>query len=181
MAMRYINDWRARGTNSLALLALCASAIGLASPAQADIIQIAAAAFAFRDSGAVGNAPYNDRGLLYQGDGEYVAPVVFSTNGQFVCRFSLIYRDNDADNNITARLHKKPFTLATNTAFGFTVVMAQVASSGATQNTRKATTTAITQPGLNLGQAFYFAEISIPDNAPVEVLGVQIDVRNTCP
>lgn len=68
-------------------------------------------------------------GLLTETLGRYFAPIVFPQDGLNVCRFSLIYRDFDA-NDITARLMKKPFTLNTNTAFDPAVRMANVTSKG---------------------------------------------------
>jgi hypothetical protein len=104
---------------------------------------------------------------------------MFPESGDEVCAFSMIYRDNDA-NDVTARLMRKPFELGAATAFDPAVTMAQVASSGASMNTRKARTTNIKQPKVRAGRGFYYIELEVPDGTNIEVFGFQIGMKPDC-
>ena len=121
------------------VLAGCVAAgIGISS-VNAAVLQISATGLVLRTTAASTDKPGDEQnGLLTATQGRYFAPVVFPTTGERVCSFAVVYRDNDGDNNITAKLQKKPFTLGTNTGFDPPATMAQVSSVGATTNTKKA-------------------------------------------
>src|SRR5437879_5676100 len=88
---------------------LCCSVLsfciaGTVTAARAETLQIAAPAFTGHSAASEGDV---NQGLLLNAQGSYFAPVVFPASGQLVCRFKLIYRDNDADVNLTASLQRK--------------------------------------------------------------------------
>ena len=122
-----------------------------------------------------------DRGVLIQGDGGFFfASVPFPVNGQRVCRFSLVYHDINANEAIVATLNRKRFTIDGN-AFKAPIVMATVSSEAGVPNTaRKVSTRDISNPTINKSNSFYYVELFI-ETFNLNVLGVQIDVRNTCP
>jgi hypothetical protein len=160
------------------LLTLVAASIGLSVAAQAEIIQIPAITFANRSSATVvGDSNF---GTLTNATGTFFAPVPFPVNGQIVCRFTLIHRDNDADFGITARLLKKRILLGQN-PFTPPVEMAKVetGNAGTTATVQRLFDRSITQARVDLTRAFYYVELTIPATT-LEVLGVQIDVRQSC-
>ena len=162
------------------VLAGCVVAgLGISS-VNAAVLQISATGLVLRTAPASTDKPGNQQnGLLTDTQGRYFAPVVFPTTGERVCSFAVVYRDNDAL-NITAKLMKKTFTIGTATAFDPAVTMAQVSSAGGNMNTRRAVTSAITQPLIDTVRAFYYVELDVPDGANIEVLGMQINVQPTC-
>jgi hypothetical protein len=151
----------------------------IASNAVADIIQISAVTFAAR-AGSVTPGTAN-QGTMTNADGRYYAAVPFTTNGNRVCRFTLVHRDFDSDAGITARLMKKKVLVGSN-AFEAPVVMATAATRAgfASQFVGKRHDTIIDEPVINLNAAFYYVELEF-GNALLEALGVQIDVRPSCP
>jgi hypothetical protein len=104
----------------------------------------------------------------------------FPINRQQVCRFTLLYHDVNAQDTLTARLVRKPFAVGGD-PFSSPVIMAEVSSASEVSDTvRRATTTAITSPTITKGRAFYYVEVEAP-TFNLNMLGVQIDVRPTCP
>ncbi len=164
------------------VMAACATAFG-ASAASADIVSIAAPAFTMHCPCAT--PPDVERfgqvinGLLTETKGILYAAVPFTTDGANVCSFTMIYRDNDADKNVVAVLKKKPFTLG-GSAFDPPLNMAAVASTGADNGVRKASTSLINQRTLTLTSAFYYVQVQFVADT-LEFLGVQIVVKPTCP
>jgi hypothetical protein len=152
----------------------------IASNAVADTIQIPAVAFAQRASSIEpGVAQF---GTLTTAEGKYYAAVPFpySSNGDFVCSFKLIHRDNDAELEVIARLFKKRI-LVGQSPFGKPVRMAQ-ARSGAGAAVTAITVvsdTSIAGNPLVLNSAFYYVELEITGTT-VEVLGVQIEYGPVC-
>ena len=160
------------------LLALCAAMTGLATAARADIIQIAAVAFANRStSTSVGDPNF---GMLSNATGTFFAAVPFTTHGDNVCKFDLVYRDNDSDFGITAKLMKKRVQIG-NTPFVPAVTIARVVTgnAAAAAGVQRRSDATINQPTIDLMRGFYYVELTVPA-ATLEVLGVQIDVRPTC-
>jgi len=150
----------------------------IASNAVADIIQIPAITFASRSgSTAIGDAT---QGTLTNATGKFYAAVPFTTNGQRVCRFTLVHRDNDTSFTIVARLLKKPIVVGGN-AFEVPTEMAKASTGAAftTQFVAKRHDTTIVDPVINLNSSFYYVELEITGTL-VEILGVQIDVRPSC-
>jgi hypothetical protein len=160
------------------LLALCASMVGPATTARAEIIQIAAVAFANRSSSTnIGDPNF---GMLSNATGTFFAAAPFTTNGDNVCKFDLVYRDNDTDFGITAKLMKKRVQIG-NTPFVPAVTIAKVdtGTTAAAAGVQRRSDTTINQPTVDLVRGFYYVELTVPA-ATLEVLGVQIDVRPTC-
>lgn len=164
------------------ILALAVGSISTPAPAfttaNSLIIQIPAIAFAIRDNSTLtGN---NNQGVLEDGTGTYYAAVPFPVDGQRVCSFTLIHRDNDADSAITARLLKKNIVLD-GFVFDPPIQMARVTTGVAVGaiGVRSKTDVSIAQPLINLRNAFYYVELTLGSNL-LEVLGVQIEVNPTC-
>jgi hypothetical protein len=181
-------DCRAGRRAGIALLWLFGaflSAVGFAPAASADILQIAGAGFERRcPCGADGAQDDAEefRGVLQPKNVSmrYFAPVVFPVNGQSVCSFSLVYHDINAGDAMVATLKRKIFNLG-GSPFNFNTVMASVQSAAGTPNTvRRATDNTIFSPVINTANSFYFVQIDVP-TVNLNILGVQIDVRPTCP
>lgn len=171
-----------RARASLRVAALCAAFFGMTSIASADVIQISATAFALRTAaGSSDVAGEGGLGLLQNAKGSYFAAVAFPTTGN-VCRFNLVYRDFDADFQIIARLMKKKIAIG-GSAFVAPVVMAALRTGKATASDTVArrSTAAITEPTIAApGTAFYFVQLFVPATT-LQVLGVEIVVKPTCP
>jgi hypothetical protein len=168
------------------LLALVVAGLGIllaVSQAGADTLQISGA-------GLVRHCPCDvdaaDDALLEQGvlkpqttNGLYFAPVVFPRDGETVCRFTMVYRDVNAADTITAQLLRKRFTNGGSAALA-PVVMSTVRSAAGTPNTvRVATDTTIAQSTINTNNSFYFIQVQVP-TVNLEILGFQIEVGLTC-
>ena len=169
--------WRSRAA-CIALAAVGAATVGLTAVARAEIIQIPAITFATRSNATViGDANF---GTLTNATGTFFAPVPFPVDGDRVCQFTLVHRDNDGDFGIRARLVKKKILVGQN-PFDPPVVMAAVATGNApaSAGVQKKTDITIKQPIIDLAGAFYYVELTIPATT-LEVLGVQIDVRPQC-
>ena len=164
-----------------ASLAFGAAMFGTISVANAELLQISATGLVLRTASASSDlVGIEDKGLLSGTSGRYFAPVPFP-NGVTVCAFSLIYHDNDG-NDVTARLLKKHFTLGAPTAFNLPVVMAEVSSTGASSNVRRARKLNIKQPLIDATKAFYFVELVVPSVTFIDILGLQIEYNaTTCP
>ena len=151
--------------------------------ANAEIISLSAVDFVLRCSPLCQTSPEPDpseveKGVLKPFDiGTYFARVPFPANGLNVCSFALIHQDK-SDENMTARLLRKVFKLG-NPALNNPKVMAQVVSSGNSDNARRAKTTNINAAKISQGNSFYYVEVDV--NFNLRFLGVQIDVRPTCP
>ncbi len=162
---------------SAGLLAAALAAFVAVPAARAEILQLSATAFVAR--GVTSSVDDEGAGMLQNATGQYYSIVPFPVGGMRVCRFSLLYRDFDVNHNITARLLRKNINIG-GTAFTPPVVMAQVASNGSNDNMRRASTTAITNPVISPGTAFYYVDLDIPFSA-LQIVGVQIEHKATCP
>ena len=157
------------------VLALSAAIAAFAAPAGAAVLEISAPGF-FRHG-----APAPDevnQGVLTNAVGKYFSAVSFPVSGQKVCRFSLVFGDNDADFNITAKLFRRAVNLG-GPVFGANVLMAQVRSGGAQPNVRRASDTTIASNTIATQSAFYTVEIQIPGGA-LDPIGVQIEYKPSC-
>jgi len=153
------------------------------SQARADRLQISGA-------GLVRHCPCDvdpaDDALVEQGvlkpqttNGRYFAAVVFPRDGETVCRFSMVYRDVNGAQTITAQLLRKSFTVGGNAA-SQPIVMATVKSAAGTPNTvRVAADSTIKAAHINTNNSFYFIEADVP-TVNLEILGFQIEVAPTC-
>lgn len=157
------------------ILSACFTCLAVTSMASAETMQISASGFTAHGP----NPGEVNQGLLLNAQGKYYAPVVFPAKGQLVCRFKLVYRDNDTDVDLTARLFRKLAIIGGN-PFDPPVLMASVSSSGAAATTRRAATAIIVQRVINNTNSLYYVEIDFPLTT-LEALGVEIDVQPTCP
>ena len=170
---------------SLTILATLGCLLALGRSAHAELIVLSAVDFVKRCivECTVPNGDENviDRGVLKPNDGgRFFASVSFPVNGQRVCSFALVYHDINANDPLTAKLIRKRFVLGAD-AFNNPIVMASVASAaGVTDAARRVTTTAINQPVIQKGNSFYYVEV-FAKTINLDFLGVQIDVRPTCP
>lgn len=168
--------------NRLVLAVLLGCALAAEIPrAGADVLQIAGPAFTGHGVPSFTPAAQGDvnQGLLLNAQGSYFAPVLFPTSGQQVCRLALVYRDNDADFDVSASLLRKPAVIGGN-AFDPPITMASVSSSGADNAVRESETTVVKRRIINTGNFFYFVELHFPQ-ATLEAIGVQVEVKPTCP
>ena len=77
-----------------AIFLLFATAI----PTLADVISIPAVSFVLRTGDGSGDRVGEaGNGVLQNATGKYYAPVILPVAGQNICRFNLVYQDNDAD------------------------------------------------------------------------------------
>jgi hypothetical protein len=156
-----------------------------ASQVNAELIAIPAAAFIERCTFApcAIDADDNvfDKGVLKTTNGSrFFAPVSFPKNGDRVCSFSLVYQDLNAADPLDATLFRKQFELGEN-ADNNPITMATVQSaSGASPAARKVTARDINSPVIKNNTSFYYVEVFAPE-FNLNFLGVQIDVRPTCP
>ena len=167
----------------LSTLTVILGALAL-TPAKAEILSISGATFFQQCSPACapsGGVPTLDRGVLKATDvSKFYASVEFPIGGQQICSFSIVYQDVNGNENMTARLFRKTFTLGGN-VFNNPLAVATVNSAnGVVQQVRKATTTAISPRGIAKGNSFYYVEIFFP-TINLALIGVQIDYRPTCP
>jgi hypothetical protein len=162
---------------ALATLSLIFCGIAV-SAASADVIQIPAIAFTER-SGIVkiGDAM---GGTMTNAQGKFYAAVPFVNDGDFVCRFTLVHRDNDTDSQIIARLFKKRI-IADGMPFAAPVLMARVQTGIATAvaGVTSISNITINANKLTLNQAFYYVELEFGSDL-LEALGVQIEYAPAC-
>ena len=157
---------------------------GFLSSAEAEVLGISATGFVLH---CPCTPDASDKSLETNGvlqitrqNSRFYSAVVFPKNGERVCSFSLLYRDVNANDTIRARLFKKTFTVG-GPAFNSPVVMATASSaSGVPDTVRLAKTTTINQPIINKANAFYYVLVDAP-TINLAFLGVQIDVKPTCP
>jgi hypothetical protein len=157
--------------------------LGIASPAMADILQISATSLVRRcpcGSDPTDNAEVT-AGVLQskQANARYFYSVIFPRDGETVCRFSMVYRDVNANDTMVARLKRKRFAVGGD-AFNAPAVMATLTSeSGVVDTVRRATTTNIRQGAINTANSFYFLEVEVP-TVNLELLGFQIELEPQC-
>ena len=165
----------------LSMLTVLLGALAI-TPANAEIISISGAAFIQQCPCAPsGGIPTLDRGVLKPTDvSKFYVDVPFPIGGQKICSLSIVYQDINANDNMTARLFRKKFALGGN-VFNNPVAIATVSSAnGVVQQVRKATTTAVNPRAISKGDSFYYVEVFFP-TINVNLIGVQIDHRPTCP
>ncbi|HEX9905415.1 MAG TPA: hypothetical protein VGA77_10665, partial [Propylenella sp.] len=94
--------------------------------------------------------------------------------------FSLVYHDINNNDPLVAKLMKKKFKVGED-AFSAPVVMATVNSGpGVVDAARRASTTNIASRTIQKKNAFYYIEV-FSETINLNIIGVQIDVRATCP
>lgn len=163
------------------LAAACLSVFALAGTAAANILQISATGFVLHCNCLEPDFSNEEKGVIFPQQSPYrlFSPVVFPVDGQNVCSFSVVYQDKNGAENLAATLKRKRFSLG-NDALVEPIVMASVQSAdGVSDAARRARTRDINQPKINAANSFYYVEIN--GNVNHNLLGVQIDVRPTCP
>jgi len=150
--------------------------------ARAEIVSIAAAGFVQQCPCVGGSTPEIDRGVLVaNGAAKYFASVPFPTNGQRICSLSMVYHDTNANDALEARLLRKVVVPGSSAAFNTPTILAKVSSApGVSQQARKVTSTDIDTPVITKQSAFYYVEITVP-TVNLNLIGIQIDYRPTCP
>ena len=146
------------------------------APAAAYVVQISAVAFVEHDS-----SPDIDGtafGVLEDAHGAYFAAVNFPVNGHHVCRFSMVYGDNEPSADLTARLYRRVANIGGEVSDQI-FLMARVSSTGAQPQVRRATTRSISSNTVSINDSFYFVHLEILAKT-LDPIGVQIDVRPTC-
>jgi hypothetical protein len=175
---------RSRGAILAAAGLALAALAGFATAARAELLGISATGFVLHCPCAVdpSDESLERNGVLQitRQNSRFYSAVVFPKNGDKVCSFSLVYRDVNGNDAIRARLFKKTFAVG-GPAFGSPVVMATASSApGVSDTVRQTRTTSINQPAINKANAFYYVLVDAP-TINLAFLGVQIDVRATCP
>lgn len=167
-------DWLTAG------LILGASLFGYAGSAQADVLQISALGFV-QHCNPCANPDVEQNGVLLPQNSFFhlFSPVIFPVDGQNVCSFSLVYQDANGAENMRASLKQKQFVVGQSALDTPAFVMATVQSAGSANVVGRKITKAITHPKINSLRSFYYVELE--GNVNENVLGVQIDVRPTCP
>lgn len=167
---------------ALGVLAIVAATFAFAPAAKADMISISGAAFIQQcPCSASGNLPDVNKGVLVPTDqSNLYAAVDFPKNGQKICSLSVVYQDINANDAMTAKLFRKAFVVGGNPFNNPTVIASVSSAPGVVNTVRKATTTTINSPTINETTGFYYVEVSVP-TINLNLLGVQIDYRPTCP
>ncbi len=161
---------------------VAASALILSGAANAAIVSIPGAAFhvAAPSSQTLNAFPDLVNGKLQAaGMAVLVAPVDFPVNGQMICRMTLVYQDKNGTENLKVRLLRKSAVSGVN-ADSAAIVMGQVSSVGNAATTGKAATTVIAPRKIDELNSFYFLDTGFI-NFNLNLIGVQLDVRTTCP
>lgn len=171
-----------RFRRALTMLVLFAGGLTLAPAARAEILSISGAGFIQQCPCAPsGNLPDVNRGVLVPTDqSNLYAAVDFPVRGQRICSFSLVYQDINNADTMTARLLRKGFLVGSNPFNNPTVVASASTAAGVVNTVRKTTTTLANPPAIDETSWFYFVEVSAP-TINLNLLGVQIDYRPTCP
>lgn len=164
-------------------LACGAGLLGMASPARAEIMSYSATGFVRHcpcvEDGTQESSTHDGVLEMTGQFSTFYMAVDFPKDGQKVCSVSLVYRDVNGNDAIRARLYKKSFSSG-GPAFTAPVLMATATSAAGTPDTvRIAKTSAINQPSIAQGGAFYYLLVDAP-TINLAFLGVQIDVKGTC-
>jgi hypothetical protein len=165
---------------SIRAAALSAAALTtlIGSPARATVLDIPAVSMA-QTFGAA-DAVDRSLGLLDPTGGrtKWIAPLPFQGNGQ-VCRFSIVYRDVNAQETITARLMRKTYALGGSAYVAPTVMARVVSSPSVADGVRRTDAPSIPKSQINTATGFYYVDAEI-ENINMALIGVQIDVRANC-
>lgn len=167
---------------ALLLLAVLAGSFALTATARAEVISLSGTAFIRQcPCPSSDNQPDVSNGVLFPTNGaNFYAAVDFPANGLRICSLSLVYHDINANDALTARLFRKSSVVGSD-PLAAPKIIAEVSSAAGVVNTvRRATTRAITLPLINDNAGFYFVQVAAP-TINLNLVGVQIDYRQTCP
>lgn len=162
-------------------LTLAASAMVMAPVANAEIVSVPAAAFSpntpvdFNDFGSDDEGVFKPANIV-----RLIAPVDFPRNGQKICKMTLVHSDENNNEDLIMQLLRK--TAVTGALANATppVIVAQVSSSGNSNTIRRASTTNISPRKINDTSGFYYLKTFFV-NVNLNFIGVQLDVKSTCP
>lgn len=163
-------------------LAVLLAAPLVAPVVQAEILSLSAPGFTQQCPCSIsGNTPEINRGVLVTTDVTTVyANVDFPVNGQKVCKLTLVYHDINGNDAMTARLYRKPFASGDDPFVNLTTVASVSSASNVVNTIRIANRTLTTPHTINETNGFYYVAVSAP-TINLNLLGVQIDYRATCP
>ena len=181
LAISDFGNGMSRSRLALATLVLFAGASAAAPDAKAAILSIPAIGMVqYCDPSCSNNPPVLDRGVLKPtAFTRLYAPVDFPTNGQEICSLSIVYQDTNNGDAMTARLFRKAFNVGGN-AFNNPILIGSVDSAAGVVNTVRKSTTMLDSPTINETSGFYFVEVTL-DTVNLNLIGVQIDYRPSCP
>ncbi|PZQ11225.1 MAG: hypothetical protein DI565_18155 [Ancylobacter novellus] len=160
--------------------ALCLM-VAAAAPAMADVIQIPAPAFSRQCPCEFESAPaIETKGSITPSSGasSYFAAVPFVGAGQ-VCSMSMIYRDVNEAEALTVSLFRKRILLGSAVDAGRDLMARAVSAGGTPDAVRKADAPTIKVSPINSSKAFYYVQADFR-NVNMDLVGVQIDIRQSC-
>jgi hypothetical protein len=162
------------------LPALATAIFVVGQTAQAEVISISSAAFnRFEPKGGVDDPTMLNGTLQPAGFTYLYAPVQFPKSGDKVCRLSLVSADANGGEKISAKLLRRAITVGGD-HLAAPLTMATAASAGSAGTVQRSSTTAVSSRTINNSQNFYFVQV-VAENFNTELLGVQIEVKGTCP
>jgi hypothetical protein len=183
MQFEYFRTRQSTIGRALATLVLTfGGAFAMAPQASAEIVSLSGAGFIQQCPCSLsGQQPEIVKGVLTPTDQSTVfAAVDFPVNGRKICSVTMVYQDINNNDTMTARLLRKSFAVGSNVANNPAVVATVNSDAGVVNTVRKATTTTINGPTINEVSGFYYVEVAMP-TVNLNLLGVQIDHRLTCP
>lgn len=153
----------------------------IAAPAaQAEVISISAMAFNQFDPLPGDGLPEAINGTLGTTQARTLfAPVQFPKSGHRVCKFSIVFQDSNNGEEVTATLFKKQF-VANSDALLPAQTMAIVSSSGFDGTMKRNTNNSVQFRKIDNSKNFYYVQLFMENFNTIPV-GVQIDVRSSCP
>jgi hypothetical protein len=160
---------------------LAASSLVMASMASAEIVSIPAAAFSPNNPNSLNEFGAVDEGVMKPSTMTILmAPVDFPKNGQKICKMTLVHADENGGEDMTIQLLRKTTAVGVESSASPPAVIGQVTSSGNATTIRKASTKSLSPRKIDDTSGFYFLQTTFV-NTNLNFLGVQFDVRSTCP
>jgi hypothetical protein len=154
----------------------------MTSVVHAEIVSIPGAAFSVANPQVVtlNGFPTLVNGVLdVAGNAQLVAPDDFLKNGQLICKMTVVYVDS-SNEDLRVQLVKKSAVTGTNSTTP-PALLAEVMSNGSVLDvTRRSSTKAITPRKINDRNGFYYLQTAFV-NANLDIIGVMLDVRSSCP
>lgn len=159
-----------------------AAALAAVTPAAAEDIQIPAPAFVRQcPCGTESNPAVETAGTItpVQGRSSYFAALPYAGRGS-VCSMSMVYRDANQNEALTVSLFRKKIEVGAQIDAAPILVARVVSASGVSDAVRKTDAKRINNPAVNTSNSFYYLQADF-DNINMDLVGVQVDIRNTCP
>jgi hypothetical protein len=179
----FVASFVSRARRGALLLALAAPFMALAaSAAQAEStrLQIPGASFVQQCpcTIGIGAATVREGVLTPDGPSTYYAPLPYSGIRK-VCSLTAYYRDVNELEKMTVGLYYRNATLGAAVDEPATLMAEVTSAPGVQDSIRKVTTSDVTSGALKLGQRFYFVKVDF-DNINMDLLGVQVEMRDAC-